>query len=91
MVIFAGRDDAINITPALTSTENESVSADTQIPTQFLTYKMRLLPSRGQHGRLRAAAKHSGIGNVWEGPLIESLADVFRQMEEKGIGRRSEG
>lgn len=42
-------------------------------------------------GVARAAAKHSGIGNVWEGPLVESLADVFRQMEEKGIGRRSEG
>ena len=34
---------------------------------------------------------HSGIGNVTEGPIVDKLASVFRQLEEKDIGRRAGG
>ena len=35
------------------------MSAETKIPIQLLTYKYRLLPSRGQHDKLRAALDHT--------------------------------
>lgn len=33
----------------------------------------------------------TGIGDVFEGSLVGALANVFRQMEDNGLGRRSEG
>jgi hypothetical protein len=44
-----------------------------------------------REGVLRATEKRTGIGDVIEGSLAQSLAYVFRQIEENGIGRRSEG
>lgn len=44
---------------ALTSRACRTPLADVSIPTQILTYKTRLLPSRGQHDKLRAALDHT--------------------------------
>lgn len=44
------------------------MSAETKIPIQLLTYKYRLLPSRGQHDKLRAALDHTrdlGGASLW--------------------------
>ena len=62
--------------PALTSTESNSVSAETTIPTQILTYKARLLPSRGQHDKLRAALAHTR--DLYNAALAERI-DCYRK------------
>ena len=50
--------------------------ADKTIPTQILTYKYRLLPSKGQHARLRAALDHSR--DLYNAALEERI-DCYRK------------
>lgn len=62
--------------PALTLTKSEFVSAEPSIPTQILTYKTRLLPSRGQHDKLRAALDHTR--ELYNSALAERI-DCYRK------------
>ena len=50
--------------------------AETNIPTQILTYKARLLPSRGQHDKLRAALDHTR--DLYNAALAERI-DCYRK------------
>ena len=77
----AGRFGASNTSPALTSAEYESVSAGTSVATQMLTCKFRLLPSRGQHDKLRAALDHAR--NLYNAALQERI-DCY---QKTGRGR----
>ena len=52
------------------------MSADTNIATQFLTYKTRLLPSRGQHDKMRAALDHTR--DLYNAALAERI-DCYRK------------
>jgi hypothetical protein len=49
--------------------------------------RRELLDEVGLQGH--RAKSPTGIGNVFEGPLVDGLASVIRQMGECGIGRRS--
>jgi putative transposase len=62
--------------PALTLAEWKSVSANANIPTQILTIKARLLPSRGQHDRLRAALDHT---RALYNAALEERIDCYRK------------
>ena len=61
---------------ALTATRLTRALADTTIPTQILTYKTLLLPSRGQHDKLRAALDHTR--QLYNAALAERL-DCYRK------------
>ena len=50
--------------------------AETTIPIQLLTYKYRLLPSRGQHDKLRAALDHTR--DLYNAALAERI-DCYRK------------
>lgn len=50
--------------------------ADPNVATQILTYKMRLLPSRGQHDKLRAALDHTR--DLYNAALAERI-DCYRK------------
>lgn len=50
--------------------------AEANIPTQILTYKYRLLPSRGQHDKLRAALDHTR--DLYNAALEERI-DCYRK------------
>lgn len=52
------------------------MSADSKVPTQILTYKVRLLPSRKQHARLRAALDHTR--DLYNAALAERI-DCYRK------------
>jgi putative transposase len=80
-VIWSGRAALRTPVPTLTSTECNSVSADASVATQMLTYKMRLLPSKGQHGKLRAALDHTR--DLYNAALEERI-DCYRKT---GMGR----
>ena len=52
------------------------MSADASLATQMLTYKMRLLPSKGQHHKLRAALDHTR--DLYNAALEERI-DCYRK------------
>lgn len=76
MLWFPGRDGVDSASSALTFPECDSVSADPNVATQILTYKMRLLPSRGQHDKLRAALDHTR--DLYNAALEERI-DCYRK------------
>lgn len=55
--------------------------ADTSVATQMLTYKMRILPSRGQHDKLRSALDHTR--DLYNAALAERI-DCY---QKTGKGR----
>jgi putative transposase len=81
LIWLPSRDGAINTIPTLAFPECDSVSVDANMPTQVLTYKMRLLPSRGQHDKLRAALDHTR--DLYNAALAERI-DCYRKT---GAGR----
>ena len=74
--MLCGPSGATNAIPALTFPGCGSVSAEIKIPSVFLTYKMRLLPSRKQHDRLRAALDHTR--DLYNAALSERI-DCYRK------------
>jgi|ERR1700677_4619531 len=53
--------------------------------------KPRLVVAEIERPHLTSRRNPSGIGNIFEGPFVDQLASVFRQMEEMGLGKHSEG
>lgn len=74
-------DGALNIIPPLTHQEFHPVLAEASVATQILTYKLRLLPSRGQHDKLRDALDHTR--DLYNAALEERI-DCYRKT---GVGR----
>jgi putative transposase len=73
-----GPGDATNTAPALAFPECDSVSVDPTVATQILTWKCRLLPSKGQHDKLRAALDHTR--DLYNSALSERI-DCYRKTE----------
>ena len=69
--IMIGPGDAGNIIPALASTKDEFVPAETKIPRQFLTYKYPLRPTERQHRALEAMAEGQRI--LYNAALAERI------------------
>ena len=78
---LVGPGDAINTAPVLAFPECDSVSVDPTVASQILTWKCRLLPSRGQHVKLRAALDHTR--DLYNAALAERT-DCYRKT---GMGR----
>lgn len=76
LICLPGRSSATNATSTLTLTESNSALADPNVTTQMLTYKTRLLPSRGQHEKLRAALDHTR--DLYNAALAERI-DCYRK------------
>ena len=55
-----------------------------------MTTSEEIIEQAWREGVLRATEKRTGIGDVIEGSMVQSLACVFRQLEENGIGRPAE-
>ncbi len=71
-----GSGSACNAPPTLTATGWCPALADPSVPTQILTYKMRLLPRKAQHARLRAALDHAR--DLYNAALAERI-DCYRR------------
>jgi putative transposase len=72
----SGRVTLPTSVPALTATESESALAGSTIAVQMLTFKTRLLPSRGQHDKLRSALDHTR--DLYNAALAERI-DCYRK------------